>query len=821
MHTRSKRHHTGLVLAERLEGRTLLSDAYTITDLGGLNSDYTKGASYAFGIDGGGTVTGNATTNSGQEEGFVAPYLYQYLGDGFFTGIGDLGYGSAANGIAGEVTGFVNTTPTGGQAAFIWSENGTAGPPSNPQMQLLGNLPGGVASVGNAINDFGQVAGYSTAIVNSSARDSAVLWPPNGVIQDLGTLPGGDNSRALAINAAAQVTGYSTIAANGPKHAFLWSSAGGMQDLGTLPGYVESEGLGINAGGSIAGYAINGPNVESAFLRTPDGAVQDLGGLPGFPASEALGVNASDEVVGFTESVQNGAISGVGSAFLWTKAAGMRDLNTLLPDSQWTLIKATAINDAGQIVGWGIDAAFPGQARAFFLAPNTHLVFSQLPAATAAGATIAPAVTVSVEGLSISGLESPTLYSERLFDDNSNVTLAIRTGPAGTTLAGTLTVAAQGGLATFSDLSLPVGGTYTLSATDGDYGPGSSVTFYIASQAATVSLSSSNITPNVGDSVLLTAHLAPVASAGATPTGDVTIFSDGSAIGDATLQADGTATFTASFAQGSHAITASYGGDASYIPAQSTSSLTEIVSQPSNLQAADSGRLPSSLVAGAKAHISQKLRLTDPGGTALNGKVKLAWFLSTGTTIDSSAIALPMTSSKTLKIKPHKRRTWTTNLKGIPATVPMGIYHLLLQITDPSGGTTVVPSATTIAVAAPMNELSASFLKTPASAKIGARLAPTLLLTNSGNARAVGVLQFVLDASPDGSLGQSPVRTSKPINIKPGKSMRIRIGGLVLPSTLGSYFLVAEVYQMDPTGSIYDLHLLNGLVVSKKPIVVS
>ena len=47
------------------------------------------------------------------------------------------------------------------------------------------------------------------------------------------------------------------------------------------------------------------------------------------------------------------------------------------------------------------------------------------------------------------------------------MTLSIAGGPAGATLGGTTTVAVQNGLATFSNLTLPVVGTYTLSAIDG------------------------------------------------------------------------------------------------------------------------------------------------------------------------------------------------------------------------------------------------------------------------------------------------------------------------------------------------------------------
>ena len=52
---------------------------------------------------------------------------------------------------------------------------------------------------------------------------------------DLGTL-GGVYSRAAAVNDSGQVVGYSCYGAACDSHAFSWTQAGGMVDLGTLGG---------------------------------------------------------------------------------------------------------------------------------------------------------------------------------------------------------------------------------------------------------------------------------------------------------------------------------------------------------------------------------------------------------------------------------------------------------------------------------------------------------------------------------------------------------------------------------------------------------
>jgi len=51
---------------------------------------------------------------------------------------------------------------------------------------------------------------------------------------------------------------------------------------------------------------------------------------------------------------ESGTPNDTTDAFLYTDAAGMRDLNDLIPaGSGWFLQRATGINDRGQIVGFG------------------------------------------------------------------------------------------------------------------------------------------------------------------------------------------------------------------------------------------------------------------------------------------------------------------------------------------------------------------------------------------------------------------------------------------------------------------------------------
>jgi probable HAF family extracellular repeat protein len=112
----------------------------------------------------------------------------------------------------------------------------------------------------------------------------------------------------------------------------------------------------INGDGLVVGTTAEDPSAGSsgrAFLY--DGtSVTDLGTLGGGLRSSASDINASGQVVGDSWLSQvNTSVYQPDQyhAFLWEDGPGMRDLNDLVTAPGWTLTSATAINDAGDIVG--------------------------------------------------------------------------------------------------------------------------------------------------------------------------------------------------------------------------------------------------------------------------------------------------------------------------------------------------------------------------------------------------------------------------------------------------------------------------------------
>jgi probable HAF family extracellular repeat protein len=308
--------------------------ADTIVNLSSLGD----GGTTPTAINNAGQVVGNSTTLAG-----VYPHAFLYS-EGMMQDLGTLGGDSCSWAYSindsAQVTGFsANSVAGGGGHVFAYSGG---------MMQDLGTF-GGAAAIGYGINDAGQIVGWFSV---GNGNSHGFLYS-NGTMQDLGS------GCASAINSAGQIVGQHNISEgpNGIGHAYIYCG-GVMQDIGELLNSNDSYAVAINNIGQVVGTYSVGSGLDAeypAFLYC-NGTMQDLGLL------SPLGMNNLGQVVG-NIYISDGPNS-IEHAILYSNGV-MTDLNDLLPPgSGWTLNEATAINDSGQIVGYG---TFNGQEAGFLM----------------------------------------------------------------------------------------------------------------------------------------------------------------------------------------------------------------------------------------------------------------------------------------------------------------------------------------------------------------------------------------------------------------------------------------------------------------------
>ncbi|MGH9260238.1 MAG: beta strand repeat-containing protein, partial [Acidimicrobiales bacterium] len=270
----------------------------------------------------------------------------------------------------------------------------------------------------------------------------------------IGTNPnGGALSGTTTVAAVAGVATFSTLS---------------IDKSGT--GYTLTAGATEFSGATSTGFAITpGPATQLAFTVQPSNTTA------GATITPAVQVTARDAqgntATGFTGNVTVAIGANPGgstrSPAVQAAVAGVATFSAL------------SIEKVG--TGYTITAVATGLAgttsTTFDITPGaaTQLVFTVQPATTTAGVTINSAVEVTVHdalGNTATGF-------------TGNVTVAIGTNPNGGTLAGTTTLAAAAGIATFSTLSIDKVGTgYTLTGAATGLGGATSTSFEITPGAA-------------------------------------------------------------------------------------------------------------------------------------------------------------------------------------------------------------------------------------------------------------------------------------------------------------------------------------------------
>jgi len=367
------------------------------------------------------------------------------------------------------------------------------------------------------------------AQVGSTVQLSAMPRDANG-----GNLPGravtwsSANSAVATVNASGVVTGASIGAVQ-----ITATSEGksGQATVTVVPGTATQLVFSVQPATTVAGAAI----APALQVRARDAFGNTATGFTG-PVTIAIGTNPGGGTLSGTTTVN--------------AVAGVATFGSLGIDRSGTGYTLTA-SAAGLA---------PGTSAPFDVTAGTphHLAFVVQPTTTAAGVSITPALQVEVR--------DP--LDNRVPSANHAVTLAIETNPAGGILAGTTTISASAGVATFTGLSIDKAGTgYTLTATAAGLTGAASTAFAITGGSVSASQSTVVAAPLAIDAATGTSTITVTArDAIGDPVSGATVVLAASGSGNTVIQpgptdASGVATGTlSSTGAGPKTITATAGG---------------------------------------------------------------------------------------------------------------------------------------------------------------------------------------------------------------------------------------------------------------------
>ena len=297
----------------------------------------------------------------------ISAFTYSPLSAvGYFGGFGNASYGTAIDG-AGDIVGYFLNASSLYNGLYI---------PNGPDATLM-PITGDLHSYAEGISPDGtRIVGYSTS---SSSVSHATTWTPSQTTgTDFGSL-GGANSYAFGVNDTGQVVGKSQNS-SGVYHAFATDFPAQINpqtdDLGSQAGSSgDSLANAINGFNQIVGMTKTTSGPEKPFYK--NGKADTSWRLPVMTTpfntgdfGAALAVNDRGQMVGYANTNAQGTSY---RAFIWipnNPFFGLKDLNLFLTGSQtsqWVLVQATGINDAGRIVGHGL---YFGVPTAFMLYPN-------------------------------------------------------------------------------------------------------------------------------------------------------------------------------------------------------------------------------------------------------------------------------------------------------------------------------------------------------------------------------------------------------------------------------------------------------------------
>ncbi|MDZ7771338.1 MAG: filamin/ABP280 repeat domain-containing protein [Balneolaceae bacterium] len=438
------------------------------------------------------TLSGPASTVAGQVAGPFTLELLDTEGNattaGGLTGFGLTSTGTTFYADAAGQTEIGELTLAGGASTGLFYY---ASPSAGEHAITADWSSGPDGDLGQATHDITVTAGTAGALVFAGQPSGAVagqVWAPAPSVRIE------DDSGNLVSGSAAEVT---LTLSGGPAGAILSgtltvAAESGVATFGDLS--VAAAGEGYTLAASADGLA--GASSTSFEITAGPPASVTLSG----PASAVAGQVAGPFTLGLLDTEGNattaGGLTGFGltstGTTFYADAAGQTEIGELtLAGGASTGPFYYASPSAGEhaiTADWssGPDGDLGQATHDITVTAGTAgaLVFAGQPSGAVAGQVWAPAPSVRIED------DSGNLVS----GSAAEVTLTLSGGPAGAILSGTLTVAAESGVATFGDLSIAAAGEgYTLAASADGLTGASTTSFDITAGLADAGASSAEV----------------------------------------------------------------------------------------------------------------------------------------------------------------------------------------------------------------------------------------------------------------------------------------------------------------------------------------
>ncbi len=266
--------NSGTVVGDSFTQGSSIPHAFAYSSGGGLSDLGTLGGtrSYGYAINSAGVATGYSEITPGSSLDHA--FLYDTTKSG--ASMTEL---TATNGATTLGGASANAYGINDSGVVVGSSN-PQGSPANHGFYFSGGTfydtgtLGGANSFALGVNNKGVAVGYSETSIAGQQR--AFSYTLAGGIQNLGTLPGTGSSRATAINNTGDIVGYTTtVSGVATNYTAFLSSNGNLVSLNSLAGgsnWNLQYAYGINSAGTIVGYGTNPQGKIHAFalgLATP------------------------------------------------------------------------------------------------------------------------------------------------------------------------------------------------------------------------------------------------------------------------------------------------------------------------------------------------------------------------------------------------------------------------------------------------------------------------------------------------------------------------------------------------------------------------